>query len=190
MICLRTKLQSLPSLTTMSMTLRTHCKSRRAVAAAILLAFTVVTPAGWTADAPAGSPQTLLQQQELREPTRAEILEFYTNPDGVVYSEWTNGTVDHRNWQEMRDVKMRPVRNEGRVRDGKVEFRKGYKNFTKSFGETKGFGWYCYTGLSHEYFTKRNQKLFLDGYSIVWTQVFMNPEGEARYQALWARIAK
>ena len=132
-----------------------------------------------------------VQAQNLPEPetafTRADFLRFYTEEEGVVYTDWVDNVKSHMYWKEMTRIGMVPVRNEGRLRDGKSEYRKGFRNPEKAGANAPRISWYCYTGKNQASFDSISDELFLKGYFLVSVQSFQDVNGVQRYQALWVR---
>ncbi len=119
--------------------------------------------------------------------TRADYLKFYTDGNGVVFTDWVDNPKSHMYWKEMTRIGMVTVRNEGRLRDGKSEYRKGFRNPERAGTVAPEVSWYCYTGLDQETFDSRSDELFLRGFFLISVQSFQDAEGESRYQALWVK---
>ena len=119
--------------------------------------------------------------------SRADYLKFYTEEGGVVFTDWASNAVSHMYWKEMTELGMIPVRNEGRLRDGNSEFRKGFRNPKRAGEKVPKISWYCYTGLSQTRFDSKSDELFLKGFFLISIQSFQDAEGEQRYQALWVK---
>lgn len=117
--------------------------------------------------------------------TRADYLKFFTEEEGVVYTDWVDNSKSHKYWKEMTEIGMIPVRNEGRLRDGKSEYRKGFRNPKRAGAKTPLVSWYCYTGLNKEAFDSKLDELFLKGFFLISVQSFEDAKGDLRYQALW-----
>lgn len=118
-------------------------------------------------------------------PTRQQIMDFYNDPQGVVFTEWTDLWKDYANWQVMTDAGLVPTRNEARVKNGRTEYRKGYKSFKKVHPQWK-MRWYCYGGKSPSEFDAISRDLFVKGFFIIAVQTLVDSDGDTLCQALWA----
>ncbi|WP_411827684.1 hypothetical protein [Luteolibacter sp. AS25] len=126
-------------------------------------------------------------QQGQQIPGMGDYLKFYTEEEGVVYTDWVDNAKSHMYWKEMTALGMIPVRNEGRLRGGVSEYRKGFRNPEKAVTTMPRIRWYCYTGKSQKSFDSISDNLFLRGFFLISVQSFQDADGEQRYQSLWVK---
>src|SRR4051812_6662278 len=60
--------------------------------------------------------------------TAAELREFYTDPAGRIVTDWVETEQDTKIWRSFTNAGYSTVLSEGKVEDGHMVFRKGFKH--------------------------------------------------------------
>ena len=97
------------------------------------------------------------------------------------------GTLSSREMQERFDAEVSgrfyPARLEGRLRDGRSEYRAAFAAYPTPFRFNSVWGW------AEDRFLARDAELTTEGFRRVWTQEFMDGNGTRRFQGTWVRPA-
>jgi len=93
------------------------------------------------------------------------------------WSSWISG----KEYQAAFDIKLRegfyPARVEGAQTSEGARFRAAFERLPA------GAYFYSYFGLTEDRFAKRNAELASVGFHLIWTQTFVDANGQVRYQA-------
>jgi len=97
------------------------------------------------------------------------------------WSSWISG----KEYQAAFDLKLRdgfyPARVEGAQTSQGTRFRAAFEKIPA------GAYFYSYFGLAEDRFAKRNAELASAGFHVIWTQTFVDSNGQIRYQATWMK---
>ena len=97
------------------------------------------------------------------------------------WSSWISG----KEYQAAFDIKLRegfyPARVEGAQTSEGTRFRAAFEKIPA------GSYFYSYFGLVEDRFAKRNAELASVGFHLIWTQTFVDSNGQIRYQATWMK---
>ena len=93
-----------------------------------------------------------------------------------------------REMQERFDAEVSgrfyPARLEGRLRDGRSEYRAAFAAYPTPFRFNSVWGW------AEDRFLARDAELTTEGFRRVWTQEFTDGNGTRRFQGTWVRPAR
>jgi hypothetical protein len=132
--------------------------------------------------APAGGPS------KKRRLTAAELREFYTDPAGRIVTDWEGTEQDTKIWRSFTNAGYSTVFSEGKMEEGRMVFRKGYKYLGDVYPDAERPKWYTYNGIDPQFFEDQNRKLLKEGYTLMQMQRFTDEEGEFRFCAIWVRF--
>jgi|SRR5947199_6283766 len=97
------------------------------------------------------------------------------------WSSWISG----KEYQAAFDIKLGegfyPARVEGAQTSEGTRFRAAFEKIPA------GSYFYSYFGLVEDRFAKRNAELASVGFHLIWTQTFVDSNGQIRYQATWMK---
>jgi hypothetical protein len=151
---------------------------------AILLAF-LLAPLLTTGEDKAAPAAGAAKKRQL---TAAELRDFYTNPVGRIDTEWAETEQDTKIWRSFTNAGYATVLSEGKVEDGRMVFRKGYKNASDVYPDAQRPMWYTYNGIEPQFFDEQNRKLLKEGYTLMQMQRFTDEEGGTRFCAIWVKF--
>ena len=120
--------------------------------------------------------------------TAAELSDFYTNPAGRIVTEWAEMDEDTKIWRSFTNAGYSTVLSEGRVEDGHMVFRNGFKHLCDVYPDAERLKWYTYNGIDEEYFHRRNRELLKQSYTLMHMQRFLDDDGAFRFCAIWVRF--
>jgi hypothetical protein len=120
--------------------------------------------------------------------TAAELRAFYTDPGGRIVTEWTDMEHDIRLFRIFTKAGYATVLTEGKMEDGQMVFRKGYKHVNDTFPDAAKLMWYTYNGIDEEFFDSQTRKLLTLDFTLMRMQRFVDDEGEARFCAIWVKF--
>jgi hypothetical protein len=123
-----------------------------------------------------------------RQLTAAELRDFYTNPAGRIITEWAETEQDTKIWRSFTNAGYATVLSEGKVEDGHMVFRKGYKHAGDVYPDAQRPMWCTYNGIEPQFFDEQNRKLLKEGYTLMQMQRFTDERGETRFCAIWVKF--
>jgi hypothetical protein len=123
-----------------------------------------------------------------RQLTAAELRDFYTNPAGRIVTDWAELEIDSEIWESFTKAGYCTVLSEGKLEEGRLLFRKGYKHVSDFYPDATRTNWHTYTGMSQKSFDTHNRELLKDGFTLMRMQRFIDGDGEFRFCAIWARF--
>ena len=102
-----------------------------------------------------------------RQLTAAELRAFYTDADGRIVTEWTDMEEDTKLFRIFTKAGYATVLTEGKMQDGQMVFRKGYKHVNDTYPDAAKLMWYTYNGIDEEFFSEQIRRLDLGK---VWSE--------------------
>ena len=91
------------------------------------------------------------------------------------------------NWPIIEKM-ARDAATAGKMEDGQMLFRKGYKHLSDVYPDAERWIWYTYTGMDPQSFQKRNQDLLKQGYTLMQMQRFTDDEGQIYFCPIWVEF--
>jgi hypothetical protein len=143
-------------------------------------------------DAAKPAPQAAAVRQEAapqnRKLTAAELRDFYSNPQGRIYSDWADLDTDSKCFRSFTDAGYTTVLSEGMLQDGQSLFRKAYKHLDDFHPGAESIMWQTYTNMTLASFEKRNRDYLKQTYALMRMHRFTDGRGEIRFCAIWLKF--
>jgi hypothetical protein len=124
-----------------------------------------------------------------RKLTPEEVRRFFEDRTGVIVTDWAEQDLDTRTWRSFTNAGYATVFSEGKLADGEMVFRKGFKHVDDQYPGAQRPAWYTYQAVSQDFLDRRTKELAKESYIIVQMQRFVDGDGESRYCVVWAKAA-
>jgi hypothetical protein len=133
-------------------------------------------------------PLAAAERPKNRQLTAAELRAFYTDPGGRIVTEWTDMEHDTKLFRIFTKAGYATVLTEGKMQDGQMVFRKGYKHVNDTYPDAAKLMWYTYNGIDEEFFDSQTRKLLAQDFTLMRMQRFVDDDGEGRFCAIWVKF--
>jgi hypothetical protein len=95
---------------------------------------------------------------------------------------WISSDEYQREFESKYKSRYYPIKAEGRFSDNKFQYRSTFVPFPDGM-----FYYWSHHGLSTSSYTAKHKKYTSDGFSQIWHQEFIGPNGEKYHQAIWTK---
>ena len=133
-------------------------------------------------------PQAIPAETGTRVLTRAEVETFFTDPKGLLMTDWLEMADQYRTWKRLVDMGYYAVVLEGKTENGRELYRKGYKHLKDFYPDAKRLKWYSRTGMSTDAFNRRLIERYKEGYAPIKLHSFPGNDGQPVWMGVWVKL--
>jgi len=120
--------------------------------------------------------------------TRAEVETFFTDPKGLIMTDWLEMAYQYRTWKRLVDMGYYAVVLEGKTENGRELYRKGYKHLKDLYPDAKRLKWFSRTGMSTDAFNRRLIERYKEGYAPIKLHSFPGNDGQPVWMGVWVKV--